>query len=102
MGLDEVKTYLRIDADMADDDALIQSLIDSAEELICQETGKTKIKNGTEYADINTSKLYNLAIKIMVSHWYENRGIQVPGSLASITYSAEMIISHIALSGDFI
>ena len=70
--LDDVKNYLRVDSDLTEDDAQIQTLIDAAKLDIVQQTGKTYVDDG----------LYNQAIKLLVSHWYENRELNPskPGS----------------------
>lgn len=100
--LDAMKSYLRIDEDMVEEDELLQRLMASADEYIRQQTGKTQVKSEDTYVDIHKSPLYNQTLQIIVSHWYENRGIQTPGSLTDISYSAEMLLSHIAMSGEFI
>ena len=70
MELTEIKDYLRVDHN--DEDVLLMSLLAAAESYIKQTTGKTL--KGT--AAINTDELYNLCVKLMVAHWYENRAVQ--------------------------
>lgn len=84
-----MKNYLRIDADLTDDDVQIQSLIDGATAYIVQQTGKTYVDDG----------LYNQAIKLLVSHWYENRELNPskPGTLAEFPHSLSALINHISV-----
>ena len=86
MTVSDVKLYMRIDYD--DDDNLITSLVSSAKSIIQDKTGKTY-----DEAD----ELWNLAIKQLVSHWYDNRGTQNSTNLYDIDYSTDEIIKHIAL-----
>ena len=65
MTLDEVKVYLKLDDDLTEDDELITGLIDAAKTYIEDSTGKS-------YQD---TQLYNLAVKMIVAHWYENRQV---------------------------
>lgn len=96
MTLSDVKLYLRVDTTA--DDALITSLMTAAESYIKQTTGKTL--KGT--AAINTDELYNLCVKLMVAHWYENRAVQSPTNLTKIDYTVQALINHISLSRDYV
>lgn len=106
MTLSEVKLYLRVDHD--DEDTLITSLLAAAENYIQKTTGKTQVKTGTDelgvttYAAITTDELYNLCVKIMVAHWYENRAIQSPSATNDFSFSAQALINHISLCGDYL
>ena len=102
MTLDDVKLYLRVDT--SDDDALIQSLITAAETYIKQQTGKTKKIVGAEETDISTDDLYNLCVKLLVAHWYENRGVETGGGRVAVTkisHSVDALVNHIAMCGDY-
>jgi len=104
MTLDEAKLYLRVDGTA--DDALITGLITAAAKYIDGQTGKTQVKTGevdgvATYGPISADALYILANKIMIAHWYENRGIVSPGSVNNIPRSADAIINHIAMCGDY-
>lgn len=108
MTLEEAKNYLRVDTD--DDDALIQALITAAESYINQQTGKTKMIVGTGedgqpvYKDIKESELWKLAVKLLLAHWYENRGVEKASSrntIAKISHSVDALVNHIALCGDY-
>jgi uncharacterized phage protein (predicted DNA packaging) len=100
MTLTEAKAYLRITS-TADDD-LIQSLITAADSYIKQQTGKTKkVVSGVE-TDIEDDKLYNIATKLMIAHWYENRQPETAGTIvARFSNSIDALINHISLCGDY-
>lgn len=72
--LDKVKVYLRLDFD--DEDDFIADLILGAKEYL---------KNAGIKSNEN-SNLYELCIKMIVSHWFENRGIvdDIPKGCKSI------------------
>lgn len=86
--LGEAKNYLKVDADITEDDELITSLIGAAEGYIEQCTGKRNDDNAT----------YDLAIKLLVAHWYENRQTYnpKPGTLSELPHSITALIQHIA------
>lgn len=109
MTLEEAKLYLRVDTD--DDDALIQALITAAESYIAQQTGKTKTLVGADengqpiYEDIKESELWELAVKLLLAHWYENRGVEKASSrntIAKISHSVDALVNHIAMCGDYV
>jgi len=60
--LEEAKLYLRVDGD--DDDVLITSLIQAAEEYIKNATGKTFD---------SSNSLAKLLCLVLITDWYENR-----------------------------
>ena len=96
MELSVMKAYLHIDS--TDEDTLITALISAAESFIQQTTGKTL--KGT--ANINTDELYNLCVKLMVSHWIENRAVQAATQLNDFSFSVQALINHIAMCGDYL
>ena len=108
MTLEEAKLYLRVDMD--DDDTLIQALITAAESYIAQQTGKTKILAGADengqpiYEDIKESELWKLAVKLLLAHWYENRGVETSGRVTAtkISHSVDALVKHIAMCGDYV
>ncbi len=109
MTLEEAKNYLRVDTD--DDDTLIQALITAAESYIAQQTGKTKILAGADengqpiYEDIKESELWKLAVKLLLAHWYENRGVETSGGrvvATKISHSVDALVNHIAMCGDYV
>lgn len=73
--LEHVKGYLRIDGDF--DDEMLGLLIDSAIEYLTN-AGVSVDKN-------KESKTYQLAITMLVTHWYENRE-QVIGDIPNNLY----------------
>jgi uncharacterized phage protein (possible DNA packaging) len=108
MTLDEAKKYLRVDGDITDDDTLIQSSLIAAASYINGKTGKTKVKTGVDgeglpiYGDITEDELYNLCLKMLLAHWYENRVPQIPGAYTNVDHSVDALITHISLCGDYI
>lgn len=86
MSIDEVKEFLRIDGN--DDDALITALTAAAEQYV---------KNATR-PDVDTKNdLYNLAVKILVTHWYENR--EPVGTAGTIAFSLESMLIQLSYLG---
>lgn len=100
MELIEIKEYLKVDH--AYEDVLLTSLISAAESFIKQTTGKTKVVVNEVEATISTDELYNLCVKLMVAHWYENRAVQSPTNLTKIDYTVQALINHISLCGDYV
>ena len=86
MDLNYVKNYLRIDADLTDDDALIQGLTDAAQEYIQNQTGK----------QYNDDKVWNVCICLLVSHWYDNRQLTSQKN-NELPHSVSALINHISL-----
>jgi uncharacterized phage protein (predicted DNA packaging) len=79
VSLEDAKTFLRVDG--PDDDALIQSLIDASVEYLANAAA----------ANIDTSsKLYDLAQKILITHWYENR--EPVGKADKLPFSLDSMI----------
>lgn len=91
----DIKLYLRVDH--AADDALIDALLLAASSYINNKTGKTL----SSAANINTDAVYQLGVKLLCAHWYENRGVEIPGSLTKISHSIDAIIDHISLCGEY-
>ncbi len=78
----QVKEYLRIDGKR--DDEMLKFLIDSAKEYLCNA--------GVKEEQHEKSDQYNLAIIMLVTHWYENRE-QVIGSVSeTISLGLQSII----------
>ena len=106
MTLEEAKLYLRVDTD--DDDTLIQALITAAESYVKQQTGKIKktvvVDGEPTETDIATDELYNLCVKLLLAHWYENRGVETSGKVTTtkISHSVDALVNHIAMCGDYV
>lgn len=86
MTLSDIKLFLRIDTN--DDDSLIETLRLAAIQYIQEATGK-------QYDD--NSELYNLLIKILVVHWYENREAIQDGNRTEAPHTITSLLNHIAL-----
>jgi len=81
MELQEVKEYLRVDS--ADDDNLIGLLITAADQYLK--------KSGCD--ESTDPELYGLAQKLLISHWYENRGVVLVGTVSkSFEFSLQSLI----------
>ena len=108
MTLSEMKLYLRVDG--TDEDALITSLVASSSSYIKQQTGKTKKLTGETdpvtllpvTAAIETDELYNLCLKLICSHWYENRGVEVAVNMTKLSHSVDALVNHIAMCGEYV
>ena len=100
MTLEEIKTYLRVDG--TDDDTLISSLMLAAANYINGMTGKTKVMVGKVEGNIMADELYILTNKLIIAHWYENRGVEIPGNLTKISHSIDALVNHISMCGDYV
>ena len=91
--LEDAKTYLKIDTDITDEDALLESLIDGANEYIEQCTGKRN----------DDSSLYDLCIKLLVAHWFENRATlnTKPGTWEEMPHAVTALLKHISLASHY-
>lgn len=94
--LAQAKNYLKIDNDITDDDELVTGLISAASDYVCRTTGKVNTGD-------NNSQLYDLCIKMIVAHWYENRAVysQKPGSISVIPHTLTALLIHIAQCSDY-
>ena len=79
--LDNIKDYMKIDS--SDEDLVITALITSAE---------TYLQNAGIKIDYQ-NELYNLAIKLLVIHWYENR--EIVGRANKLAFSLDNIITQL-------
>ncbi|PEL80022.1 head-tail connector protein [Bacillus wiedmannii] len=77
--LKEAKEYLRVDGD--EEDTLISSFITAAE---------IYIKNATSKKVDLKSELAKLAVRILISHWYENR--EAVGKAEQLAFSLQSIL----------
>lgn len=84
MELEEVKEYLKVE--ITDDDELIQSLIDASDIYIKNSCG----------VDYTVSEITKLAQKSLISHWYENRGAVIVGTISKqLEFSLYAILEQI-------
>lgn len=82
--------YLRLD-EISDEWILIESLILSAEEYLKNATGFT--------FDTVIPERAKLIVKLMVSHWYENRGLLTTApNVNKIPYTIDILISQLTYS----
>jgi uncharacterized phage protein (predicted DNA packaging) len=80
LSLAEIKEFLKIDG--IEEDTLINGLLLAA-----------KLYLANAGATINNTELYNLAVKLLVGHWYENRNII--GKADKIAFSLDCIITQL-------
>lgn len=92
MNLEDLKLFLRIDD--CEEDTLIEALQIGAEEYL------TNAGIKKDYS----KELYKLAIKILVSHWYENRSVETIGkNVSKIAFGLDTILIQLKYSqGDVI
>lgn len=90
--LEEIKVFLKVDNE--EEDMFIQGLQLSAEEYL------TNAGIKKDY----TKELYKLAIKILVSHWYENRAVETIGkNVTKIAFGLDTILLQLKYTqGDFV
>lgn len=83
MEIEELKLYLKVDD--SEDDELILALQKSAEEYL-ENAGISK-----DYS----RELYKLAVKLLISNWYENRTVESSKSATKLSYSLDNIITQL-------
>ena len=84
--LDEAKQFLRLETDFTDEDEFINSLIMAAEQYI---------KNATGKIFDNTNQLAVLAVKLLISHWYDNRQIDTSTAVNKLNFSLDCILTQL-------
>lgn len=94
--LGQAKNYLKIDSDITDEDDLVLSLISAAGDYVKRTTGKIN-------DDGNGSQLYDLCIKMLVAHWYENRAVysSKPGAINVLPHTVTALLTHIAQCSEY-
>lgn len=80
MLLNDVKLYLRVDDYMEDE--VIQGMIDAA---------KQYIQTGTGVAFDETNARHLLTLKMIVAHWYDNRGLVGNTTELPFTVTAQLL-----------
>ncbi len=88
MELEELKKYLKIEND--EDDTLIETLQVAGEEYLANAGIKKSY----------SKKLYTLAVKLLVTHWYQNRMIQGDKSTSKLSFSLDAIIMQLNLDDE--
>ncbi|CCL28295.1 TPA: phage gp6-like head-tail connector protein [Clostridioides difficile] len=89
VSLEEIKEYLRLEADYEEDDNLLLSFLKAAEEDLENRTGKVFNEN-------NKSELVSLYVKMYVAEQYEKRGATESNS-EKVRFVLENIISQISI-----
>ena len=88
--LEDLKNYLKVDADITEDDELLKSMMAAAVDYIEQLTGK-KFNEDAE--------LFNIAERELILQWYENRtSYTTKTSLNELPHSLSAILKHISLA----
>lgn len=96
--LESVKMYLRLDGNLEDD--LLLEMIAAAMEDIKTASGKSKTADGQDIAE---SSLYRTAVKMLVAHWYDNRGTEVVGkAVTPLGNSYNAILAKITTSQEYV
>ena len=100
LSVDDIKLYLRVDGDAEDE--LIQAQLSAAEAYISGKVSKTQrlVKDGEPLA-LADDELYQQCVKLMVSHWYENRAIEAAGNRSPVRHTVDAILAHIEGCGDY-
>lgn len=87
MTLEEAKTFCRIDND--EEDALIMTLLKTADDYMESACGKNYDKN---------SEKAKLCQGILVNHWYENRSLI--GNKKALPYSIENLLLQLRYTAE--
>ena len=88
--LEDLKNYLKVDADITEDDELLKSMMAAAVDYIEQLTGK-KFNEDAE--------LFNIAERELILQWYENRtSYTTKTNLNELPHSLSASLRHIALA----
>lgn len=105
LSLAEVKAYLRVDGNA--DDSEITAQMAAATAYIKGKLSKTEaflsvVDDTPTYGPIAEDALFQQCVKLLVAHWYENRGVQATGvSVARYSHSVDAIVAHIEGCGDY-
>lgn len=87
MNFEKAKSYSRIDTNAEDEE--IQELVSAAEEYL----------SNAGIPPREGSALYDLAVKLLVSNWYENR-CPVGQANPKMAYSLQHIMAQLALGAE--
>ena len=80
MDINELKSYLRVTDN--EENNLIDGLQKAAEEFLANEGVQVSYD----------MKLYSLAVKLLVAHWYDNRMVQSDKPYTNLSYSLDAIV----------
>lgn len=102
--LEQTRLYLHVDG--TEEDSLIQTLMDSAKAFILQKIGKTKkvVVSGeiTTETAIEETELFILAQKMLVAHWFYNRGVEDDTQKSKFSFCADEMIFQLTYGGDYV
>ena len=105
ISLAEVKSYLRVVGQT--EDTAIQDLMTTAGQYIQQKTSKTKLFTGEiegerQYTPLAETPLFKQAVKMLVAHWYENRGETISSNISARNPMAvDDLIKSIDLAAEY-
>lgn len=88
MELENLKKYPRIDEDDDSDNETIKDLQKAAEEYLTNAGVKIDYEK----------QLYCLAVKLLVTHWYDNRIITTDKNQSKLPFSLDAIIMQLKFS----
>ena len=92
MELADLKNYLRVDADITEDDALISALAETARTYIENTTGKAYVDAG----------VFRQCEAMLVAHWYEHRDLSPrSGTVAEYPHAVDALLTHIKFCGAY-
>ncbi len=92
MELSEVKQYLRLESSYVAEDTELENLISAAEKYIRDVTGKGLT---------DENKVFDLAVKTLIAHWYENRNAVSDKSAVNLPFTLDCLIKVLALCSDY-
>lgn len=93
VALADVKKYLRIDDDYTEEDEFITALIESAEEMLRNQTGLTSIQ-------LESSRLSAIYVYKYVAELFESRGSTEQASLKTQNV-LDNIVAQLAMCNDY-
>lgn len=95
MQLSDAKEFLRIETSFSDEDSLITSLLLA---------GESYMENATGKKFSGTNELAKLCLKMLIAHWYENRGVVTFNNANSkLPYGVDCLLSQLSLlDGDVV
>ena len=88
INLDDIKNYLRISHDK--DDAVLANLLETAKSF-------AKIKTGVSYNE--NDNLYDLLLKYLIQHYYDNRSAIMDKNLIEVPMTITDLIKTITYRG---
>ncbi|MDO7487040.1 head-tail connector protein [Peribacillus frigoritolerans] len=85
--LNEMKQYLRLEVADVAEDALLNALLLTAEEYI---------KNATGFKfETNVPETAKLIVRLLVSHWFENRAVVTSSNLNKIDFTVNALLMQL-------